>query len=152
LKDKDFVKIVENCISEACLDPSCIEHEITESVFISSMQSAIAKLAALRKIGVRVALDDFGKGYSSLSYLKNLPINTLKIDKTFTDEIDFGSDRNMVSSIIALVHNLEIETIAEGVETQGQYDYLLEAGCDYVQGYLTGRPETEEVVCRLLTE
>ncbi len=153
LRNWNFVNMVHKCVHDAGINPSCLELEITESLFIDSMESAVSKLSALREIGVRISLDDFGTGYSSLSYLKNLPINTLKVDKSFIDEIQAKKPhRNMTASIISLVRDMEIETVAEGVETEVQYEYLKEAGCDFIQGYYTGRPVPEEVLCKLLEE
>ncbi|NTV89879.1 MAG: EAL domain-containing protein [Clostridiales bacterium] len=150
LRNRNFVKTVQKCITASGIEPSCLELEITESLFIDSMDAAVSKLSALRKLGVRISLDDFGTGYSSLSYLRNLPINTLKVDKCFIDEISEEGSKSMTSAIIALVRELEIETIAEGVETDLQYSYLKGAGCDFVQGFLTGKPIPEDQLCLLI--
>ncbi|NMB30155.1 MAG: EAL domain-containing protein, partial [Clostridiales bacterium] len=101
--------------------------------------------------GVIIALDDFGTGYSSLSYLKNFPIRYLKIDKSFIDEI-FNSKKDyaITGSIINLVHSLDIKTVAEGVETQGQFDYLNKLNIDLVQGYLLGKPLSERDAVKFL--
>ena len=101
----------------------------------------------LKKYGVRISLDDFGTGYSSLSYLKKLPIDLLKIDKSFIDEINILNPKNdFIQSIISLVHKLDIEALAEGVEDKFQYEYLVSAGIDNIQGYYLGKPLPEDEV------
>ena len=111
------------------------------------------KLETLRGIGIRISLDDFGTGYSSLSYLKGLPIDTLKIDKSFIDTVITDENTRIITeSIIHMVKKLGYETIAEGVETEEQYRYLQEAGCDNIQGYLFGRPMPSEKIEELLAD
>ena len=112
-------------------------------------------MLVLQEYGFRVSLDDFGTGYSSLSYLSGLPLNTIKIDKAFIDTVLVdNATRIVMESIIQMVHKLGYETIAEGVETQEQLNYLQEIGCDVIQGYLLGKPldscEIEELITRLL--
>ncbi|MDE7222557.1 MAG: bifunctional diguanylate cyclase/phosphodiesterase [Acetatifactor sp.] len=118
-----------------------VELEITESVLIEDFNKVTAKLRVLRDYGIRVSLDDFGTGFSSLSYLKKLPINTLKIDKSFIDTVlSDAATRIITESIISMVHTLGLETIAEGVEQEQQYKYLHAIGCNIIQGYYFGRP------------
>lgn len=125
---------------EGC-DPRAIEVEITETSMLHDPQGVGQTLARLREMGLRVAIDDFGTGYSSLSHLKRFPIDTLKIDKTFVaDILTDKDDTAIVSAVIAMARALEIEVIAEGVETEAQRALLSSLGCDSYQGYLFSRP------------
>jgi diguanylate cyclase (GGDEF)-like protein/PAS domain S-box-containing protein len=141
LKQRKFVDVVIEILADTGVSPECLELEITESVFIHSFEEVASMLGLLRRAGVKISLDDFGIGYSSLSYLKRLPLDTLKIDKSFISDIH-GDERgkNITDSIVNLVHKLGLITVAEGVETQKQLDCLLLAECDNVQGYLLGKP------------
>jgi EAL domain-containing protein (putative c-di-GMP-specific phosphodiesterase class I) len=115
--------------------------ELTESMMMTNIEAHILELQTLKALGVHVSIDDFGTGYSSLSYLKRLPIDELKIDKSFVDDLDSGeNDRNIVRSIIALGHNLHLKIVAEGVEHQTQLDFLRDNGCDIIQGYFYSKP------------
>jgi EAL domain-containing protein (putative c-di-GMP-specific phosphodiesterase class I) len=146
---KDAVKLIQN----NDIGSHHIELEITESLFIDNYDMALSVLDGLKEEGFRIALDDFGTGYSSLSYLKRLPINLLKIDKSFINELDFDNpEGNITGSIISLVHKLSIETIAEGVETVEQMNYLVHAKCDNLQGYHLGRPMKAEAAEMILLE
>lgn len=145
IKDKFFVKKLKKIIDAAQVPPRCIELEITESVFIHNMEQAIHVLESIRSLGIKIAMDDFGTGYSSLSYLMKLPIDILKIDKTFIDEIHKDVKKNnLIGSIIAMAHNLDLKVVAEGVETDIQLDYLKKESCNYIQGYLLSRPLNQE--------
>lgn len=145
LGKENFVTNVMNTLKQYRVDPKDIELEITESVFIDSFDDVIEKMNTLRELGIRVSLDDFGTGFSSLSYLKNLPIDTLKIDKTFIDTaISDASTGIITESVISMVKKLGLETIAEGVETFEQYEYLRSIECDNIQGFLLGRPMSKE--------
>lgn len=147
LKQNKFGEIVMEAIKSSGLKPTSLELEITESSLIDNYDSVVNKLEKFKELGVGIALDDFGTGYSSLSYLKKLPINLLKIDKSFVQEIDFLDPHNdLTESIIALVKKLNIKTMAEGVETLEQLNYLINAKCDYIQGYYLGKPGPEELV------
>ncbi|HHT88531.1 MAG TPA: EAL domain-containing protein, partial [Clostridiales bacterium] len=151
LAEPSFVPMLQEALEETGFNSSLLELEITESVMISFPEHIIDVLNQLRDLGIRIALDDFGTGYASLSYLQMLPINVLKIDKTFIDKIDRqDSESNIVGYIIYLAHQLGIEVVAEGVETEEQLDYLIEQNCDYVQGYLLSRPLEEDKVIKLL--
>jgi EAL domain-containing protein (putative c-di-GMP-specific phosphodiesterase class I) len=131
--------------------PSEVEIEITESVLIEDFDKVFEKLKILKDYGIRVSLDDFGTGFSSLSYLKKLPIDTLKIDKSFIDTVlADGATRIITESIINMVKSLGIESIAEGVEDDAQYNYLHAIGCDVIQGYLLGKPQPAEEIDSLL--
>lgn len=141
LHDPAFTSTVLGVLEENGMEPGSVELEITEHYLFNASGTAVASLSRLRAAGVRIALDDFGTGYSSFSNLKQLPIHCLKIDKSFIEKIDLdGPERHIVESIIGLVHKLGIEVVAEGVEYEGQYRLLKDWGCDYVQGYLLGKP------------
>ncbi|MHA7966653.1 putative bifunctional diguanylate cyclase/phosphodiesterase [Paenibacillus sp. CAU 1782] len=141
LLDPGFAATVLNTLEEFKISPSSIELEITESVICRSFELAVAVLSRLRAAGVRIALDDFGVGYSSYNTLKQLPFQCLKIDKTFVSQIDLlGAEHHIVESIIGLVRKLGMEVVAEGVEYEAQYHLLKEWGCHYVQGHLLGEP------------
>jgi diguanylate cyclase (GGDEF)-like protein len=119
--------------------------EITESILIESEEVAIAKLQALKRMGVKIAIDDFGTGYSSLSYLQKFPVDYLKIDRAFVKNIPDDKDSCAITNaIIVLAHTLNMKTIAEGVETKSQFEYLQEHGCDLIQGFLVSRPLAKE--------
>jgi diguanylate cyclase (GGDEF)-like protein len=118
-----------------------LEVEITESIVMADTAESIRAFWALRDMGVRVSVDDFGTGYSSLSYLKRLPVDNLKIDKSFIDDIETDrNDEEIIRAIIAMAHSLNLEVIAEGVETQSQLEHLRATGCDQIQGYYFSRP------------
>ncbi|MDA8442462.1 MAG: EAL domain-containing protein [Peptococcaceae bacterium] len=150
LQQGDFEETVWRAIYASGFSPSQLELEITESVLIRNFEQTLTVLCRLQEAGFKIALDDFGTGYSSLSYLKILPINTLKIDKSFIQEINLATPENdLTAAIISLVHSLNIETIAEGVENQRQLEYLHQAGCDGLQGFYLGRPVPEESLDRI---
>jgi diguanylate cyclase (GGDEF)-like protein/PAS domain S-box-containing protein len=140
----NFAAIVSAALARHGIDPHLIELEITESLLMSNTLEAAAKLNQLREIGVGVALDDFGTGYSSLAYLQRLPIDLLKIDRSFVKDIDApnGADNSLpvIRAIISLGHALNKQVLAEGVETQRQRDLLASLGCDGIQGYFLGKP------------
>jgi diguanylate cyclase (GGDEF)-like protein/PAS domain S-box-containing protein len=123
------------------LDASCLELELTESILLQDVEETMETLAALKELGVHIAVDDFGTGYSSLNYLKDFPIDTLKIDRSFIHAMRAGSrDARLAQAIVAMGQSLQLRVIAEGVETDEQLDLLKGFGCDEVQGYLLGRP------------
>lgn len=128
-------------IDKTKIDPNCLELEITESSLMENTEATTFTLQSLRSLGIRIAIDDFGTGYSSLSYLKNFPITTLKIDQTFVSDLpdDLG-DQAIVSTIISLARNFDLNVIAEGVESREARDYLQENHCDEMQGYYFSRP------------
>jgi predicted signal transduction protein with EAL and GGDEF domain len=141
----DFVGTVTRAIRGANIAPSSLELELTESIVMNDVDHVAARLAELRKIGVRVSVDDFGTGYSSLAYLSRLPLDVLKIDRSFVRELDAegvrGSQAGAVAqAITSLGHSLGLDVLAEGVETKGQLDRLAELGCDEVQGFLFAKP------------
>lgn len=151
LTKPDFVEMVHKIIKEHKINPKELELEITESVFIDDIDSIIETLNRLKAIGVNLSLDDFGTGYSSLTYLKDLPMDTLKIDKSFISNItENNRQAEITDALIELVHKLNMETIAEGVETKEQYDFLRYMKCDNIQGYFTGRPMDEHMAAELI--
>lgn len=152
-KKKDFVQRLLHLITKYEVKPECIELEITESVLIDDFEAVVEKLQLLKEYGVKISLDDFGTGFSSLSYLKGLPIDTLKIDKSFIDTvIDDNATRVITESIIAMVKKLGCETVAEGVETQAQLEYLKGVNCDNIQGFLLGKPMPASEIDALLAK
>ncbi len=135
------------------LTPEHIEIEITESVLIEDFESTISILEELRNRGFKVSLDDFGTGYSSLSYLRDIPIDTLKIDKSFVDTILLDDSTSIITdAVITMVKKLGLETIAEGVETEEQFEYLKNMHCDNIQGFLLGKPMPSEKLIELIME
>jgi len=140
-RHQDIFQQVIECLKKYQLPHRMLAIEITESMVINDLDKACNMLRQFQQAGIKVCMDDFGTGYSSLNYLKQLPIDVLKIDRSFIDEISGSKQsRAIVSSIISLGQNLEQEVIAEGVETDAQLQVLTELGCDLVQGYLLGKP------------
>ncbi len=151
LMDDYFVNTVLDIVKKTGINPAGLELEITESILMESFESNVSKLNFLRAQGISISLDDFGTGYSSLTYLKVLPISTLKIDKMFVDNIThFDVDKNIALKIISLAHVLNLRTIAEGAEHAEQLECLKELDCDIVQGYYTGKPMPVENVYAIL--
>jgi len=141
LEQPDLSKQIAETLEESRLDPKCLRLEITESVIMHNAEQAIITVNELRKMGVRVSIDDFGTGYSSLSYLHKFPVDTLKVDRSFINRIDTkGENAAIIQTIITLACNLNMDVVAEGVETAEQLSYLREINCDYVQGYYYSRP------------
>jgi EAL domain-containing protein (putative c-di-GMP-specific phosphodiesterase class I) len=147
----DFVEVLLMLLDKYQVKPYEIEIEITESVLIDNFAAVSEKLKRLREHGVRISLDDFGTGFSSLSYLKKLPIDTLKIDKSFIDTVLTDSATRIITeSIINMVKTLGFESVAEGVEEESQYNYLKLIGCSIIQGFLFGKPQPVEGIDKLL--
>ncbi len=127
------------------MNPAYLEHEIIESAALSYETAIYEKLARLQELGIRVSLDDFGTGYSSFKQLRSLPIQLLKIDRSFISSLFDGKNQQaIVQSMIQLGHNLEMEVLIEGIETVEQADWLTREGCDYFQGYYFSRPLKEK--------
>src|SRR5690606_33466035 len=135
-RDPQFESLINELLEEYSLEPQWLELEITENTFLGNNDEARNKIERLSRLGIRFALDDFGTGYSSLSYLQQLPLHKLKIDRSFITDID-KTDQPVpiIESIIQLGHNLGLDVIAEGVETEQQRDYLLAHQCYEFQGY-----------------
>ncbi|QGZ42189.1 PAS domain S-box-containing protein/diguanylate cyclase (GGDEF)-like protein [Pseudoduganella flava] len=137
----DLVASIEAVLAETGLPPACLDLELTESLFVDDVAQAVELLHQLKALGVKMSIDDFGTGYSSFSYLRTFPIDVLKIDRSFIADIASDADEAaIVVSIIALARNLKLRVIAEGVEAQGQLDFLRAHGCDEMQGYYFSRP------------
>lgn len=142
-----IIKMVE----DIALAPSLLEVEITESVLMENFDSAVETLNELTAAGIELALDDFGTGYSSLAYLKNLPLNTLKIDRSFlADTVPDKQDETIITAIIAMAHSMGLRIVAEGVETKPQRAFLHGLDCDEIQGYLISKPVAGEEALKLL--
>lgn len=150
-KRPDFVTKVMSTVNKYGLDPSKLELEITETVLIDDMKTVFEKMEELRDFGIRISIDDFGTGYSSLQYLKSLPADTLKLDKTFIDSAENdNSTKIIIETMIGMSKKLGFETVAEGVETKEQLDILENMGCDIIQGYYLGKPVSDEEIENLL--
>ena len=150
-KQDGFIDEILKTIEKYHVSSKQIELEITESVLINDYKEITDKLTVLRDYGIKISLDDFGTGYSSLSYLKNLPLDTLKIDKSFIDTVttDYNS-KVIIETIIYMAGKLGLDTIAEGVESKEQFEYLCNAGCCDIQGYYLGRPMSADKMTELL--
>jgi EAL domain-containing protein (putative c-di-GMP-specific phosphodiesterase class I) len=137
----DFAEKLNALIQHYGINPMKLKLELTEGVLLVNIEETILTMNALKDIGIQFSLDDFGTGYSSLQYLKKLPLNQLKIDQSFIRDIVFdSSDKAIVRTIIAMSHSLNLNVIAEGVETEAQHQLLLNKGCTHYQGYLFGKP------------
>jgi EAL domain-containing protein (putative c-di-GMP-specific phosphodiesterase class I) len=140
-RQEDFVGRVQAALRESGVDASRIKLELTESMVLDNVQDTIEKMNALRAVGVRFSMDDFGTGQSSLSYLTRLPLDQLKIDQSFVRNIGLAAtDAVIIQTIIGMARNLGLEVIAEGVETSAQRAFLAEHGCHLCQGFLFARP------------
>jgi len=152
-KEPDFVESVEQALASSGLNPEFLKLEITESSIMEEPDEAVVKMEKLRERGVHFSIDDFGTGYSSLSQMKRFPIDTLKIDRSFVmDSTQNPDDREIIKAILSMAHNLHIETVAEGVETKEQKEFLTHAGCLMMQGYYFGRPVTVDELENTLRE
>lgn len=151
LRQRGFVELVKNILKEIGLKPEFLELEITESVLMESLEKSVEILNELRKIGVKTALDDFGTGYSSLNYLMKIPIDTLKIDKTFIDNVSTNySQKSIIEGIIIIAHEMALDVVAEGVEVKEQLKILADKKCDKIQGYLFSKPYEAKDIEKIL--
>ena len=143
----EFVMQVIDELGHSGADPHLLKIELTESLLLSDVEDIIAKMEELKEIGVGFSLDDFGTGYSSLSYLKRLPLDQVKIDQSFVqDVLTNPNDAAIVRTILALAHSLDLAVVAEGVENEGQLEFLRSHGCNLFQGFLFGKPEVVELM------
>lgn len=150
-QQQDLVEMIQGIMQEYHLEPQWLELEITESLAMKDLEHTIKILHKLRDLGIKIALDDFGTGYSSLNYLKQLPIHTLKIDKSFVNDITEGSNEKAIAkSLIALAHSMNLIVTAEGIETNEQRIFLQNQSCDKAQGYLFSRPLPADEIEKLL--
>jgi diguanylate cyclase (GGDEF)-like protein len=152
-RQEDVVRTVKRILSDARLSPEHLEIELTESMVMHNVETAIGILRGLKSLGIRLSVDDFGTGHSSLSYLKRLPIDTLKIDRSFVSHIgdpDEQDDGILAQAIISLGHTLKLKVIAEGVETDAQLNFLRAHQCDEVQGYYFGKPMPAEEFAQIV--
>jgi EAL domain-containing protein (putative c-di-GMP-specific phosphodiesterase class I) len=151
LNEEDFIDNLFNMMKELNYKPEWLELEVTEGQVMDNPELSIQKLHQLSSTGIEIAIDDFGTGYSSLSYLKKLPLNKLKIDQSFVRDLpDDEEDVAITQAIIALGKSLKFKIIAEGVETQKQKDFMIENGCDLMQGYFFSKPIPADEISLLL--
>jgi len=141
LQKKDFIEMLENLMKETGCKAEWLALEVTEGQIMTHPDEAIKILTQISDLGIELAVDDFGTGYSSLAYLKRLPIDKLKIDQTFVRDLpDDEEDAGITRATIALAKSLNLKVIAEGVETKEQKDFIVENGCENIQGYFYSRP------------
>lgn len=151
-QDPHLVSNIQTLLLEKKLSPKYLELEITENVVMTDIDTAISTITALQNMGIKVSIDDFGTGYSSLAYLRKLPIDTIKIDRSFITEVATNdSDLTIVKTMIKLSHGLGKRVLAEGVENIDQLNILRNLGCDAVQGFFIDKPLPEEKLITYLT-
>ena len=151
IRDKTFLSIVKDIIQESQLETNHLEFEITETILMTDYEYSYKVLEELNNLGITISIDDFGTGYSSLSYLKKLPINKIKIDKSFIDEIEYDeNDIEITKAIIAMSHSLRLEVLAEGVENESQRKVLEKLECDKYQGYCCSKAVPAKEFAKLL--
>ncbi|MFC0216015.1 EAL domain-containing protein [Paenibacillus chartarius] len=141
-----LTELIESVLSRVGLDPAYLELEVTESMVLYDINDIIRQLDSIRKLGVRVSMDDFGTGYSSIGLLDRLPIDALKLDRLFTNDLDTPSKRAIIHAIILMAENLNLDVIAEGVEQQEHIDFLTQLGCYVMQGYYYGKPMKNDML------
>lgn len=152
-RQDNLVEMIKETLHETGLSPNLLTLEITENIVISDIEATIETLKRLKELGVQVSIDDFGTGYSSLSYLKKMPLNELKIDKSFVDDTPDDAEASaIVKTILSLARSLNLKTVAEGVETKEQLAFLRNEGCDEMQGYLFSKPLPASEMAALLNE
>lgn len=150
-RDPNLINFIRKCLRESKLDPSNLEVEITETMLMHDVEAASETVQRLHELGVSLAIDDFGTGYSSLSYLKKFPIQTVKVDRSFVMDIPSNQDDMAITAaVIAMAHRLNMQVVAEGVETRAQLKFLHENDCEYAQGYLFSKPEPLDEVMSIL--
>jgi len=153
LAREELADEIENILRAAGMPPHRLELEVTENALMGNISSTLQLLRQIRSLGVSLSIDDFGTGYSSLAYLKRLPLNTLKIDRSFILDVPKSTqDMEIVQAIIVMAHTLHLQVVTEGVETQQQYEFLAQYDCDYIQGYLLSRPVPLEELLPVLRQ
>ena len=144
---------IESALYTSDIAPHLLELEVTENALMGNISNTSQLLRQIRALGVSLSIDDFGTGYSSLAYLKRLPLNTLKIDRSFIQDIQTSSqDMEIVQAIIVMAHTLQLQVVTEGVETTEQLELLRHYGCDFIQGYLISRPVELDALPRVLEQ
>jgi predicted signal transduction protein with EAL and GGDEF domain len=153
IEQEDFVEKIVNTLADFDLSGDYIDLEVTEYGLMKNRENAALKLRRLRAHGITIAIDDFGTGYSSLSYLQNFPVNTLKIDRSFIQDIESDTTETcIVDAIVSMAKGLKLHVVAEGVETVSQLNYLKNLGCVEVQGFLFGKPQSAQYTFELLSQ
>lgn len=153
LIEKNLLEYLSQLLEIYSIKPDHIEFEVTETAVLHNIEHSMKVLSELKDMGFKISLDDFGTGYSSLNYLKNLPIDKVKLDRSFVENIDRNNkDQLLVQSIIELSHRMELEVVGEGVETHSQNELLWALGCDYIQGYYHGKPQDASLIDKDLKE
>jgi diguanylate cyclase (GGDEF)-like protein len=150
-RDSDLMADVRAILGETGLPPALLELEITEGVLMENVHANLALMQQIQMAGIHLSIDDFGTGYSSMAYLKRFPIDQLKIDRSFVNDVP-GDGAAIATAIIAMAHSLNLKVVAEGVETEQQVRFLREAGCDVMQGFYFAKPMAPEALERLLSE
>jgi EAL domain-containing protein (putative c-di-GMP-specific phosphodiesterase class I) len=151
LQDPDLVDFLERTLAETGLSPDRLVLELTETALMAEPDAGFQVIRRLKGLGVRLAIDDFGTGYSSLAYLHRLPVDVIKVDRSFIADLGLGSDRaTLARGILELVRSLQVSTVAEGVETSEQLDALRTIRCELGQGFMFSRPVTPEPISKLL--
>jgi len=151
LMKNNFIEEIKDVIEKSGVPAEHLELEITESIMIDSADKALRRINEVKEMGIKVAIDDFGTGYSSLSYLSKLPSDLLKIDKSFIDTMNTSeSSKQYVASIVTIGHVMNLKVISEGVEHPDQLETLRDIGCDYIQGYIWGKPLPPEEAAKLV--
>ena len=148
--DTDFISKVRAVLIATGVEPSNLELEVTESILMQDAESTVRTLSALKAMGVRLAIDDFGTGFSSFTYLRRFPVDTLKLDQSFVQEITESGDATIITAMISIGKSLKQRVIAEGVETQVQLDFLQRHGCDEGQGYYFSHPLAAREIRKIL--
>jgi EAL domain-containing protein (putative c-di-GMP-specific phosphodiesterase class I) len=152
-QQKDLKRTIKSVLKETGLDPQCLYLELTETTLMQNPEQAIATLGELKAMGVRISIDDFGTGHSSLSYLKRFPIDAVKIDQSFIRDLTTNPDDAAIAgAVVAMAHSLKLKVVAEGVETLEQLEFLRSINCDEMQGYFVSRPVPGDEFTQLLQE
>lgn len=157
IQQDDFVSIVATALADSDIPPQSLKLELTESVLLHDLHDVVTKMNQLKELGVSFSMDDFGTGFSSLSYLKRLPFDQIKIDKTFIRDVSRDiNDAAIVETIIAMASHLNLDVIAEGVETEEEFEFLQDRGCSHYQGFYFSTPlqssSFEQTVRQLLDQ
>ena len=153
IEDPNYIDITRKIIATTGVDPSLIKLEITEGLFLENVEEKIERLQALRSLGLKISIDDFGTGYSSLSYLGKLPVDELKIDRSFITDVESSEENQaIIASIIYMAHRLHMETVAEGIENKEQLEYIKAQNCDIYQGFYFSRPLPLDEITALIPE